>query len=67
LIVASDGLWEFLSNKQVLDTILPFYKKDRKRPEKAIEKLIAKSTAKWSKEEGVVDDTTVILVYLNVN
>lgn len=67
LIVASDGLWEFLSNKQVLDTILPFYKKDKKRPEKAIEKLIAKSTAKWSKEEGVVDDTTVILVYLNVN
>ena len=67
LVVASDGLWEFLSNKQVLDIILPFYKNDNKHPEKAIEKLIQKSTAKWTKEEGVVDDTTIILVYLNIN
>jgi len=55
-----------MTNEQVLDIILPFYKKHRKYPNKAIEKLIIKSTAQWSKEEGVVDDTTVILVYLNV-
>lgn len=66
LIVATDGLWEFVTNKQVLDTILPFYKNDKKKPEKAIDKLIQKSTARWMKEEGVVDDTTIILVYLNV-
>jgi serine/threonine protein phosphatase PrpC len=52
LVIASDGLWEFLSNKEVLDIILPFYKKDKKRPGKAIDKLILKSTNKWVKEEG---------------
>lgn len=66
LVVASDGLWEFLTNKQVLDLILPHYKNFPKHPEKAIDKLIQKSTAKWQKEEGVVDDTTVIIAYLNV-
>lgn len=67
LVIASDGLWEFVSNKEVLDTILPFYKKDKTKPGKAIEKLIQKSTNKWVKEEGVVDDTTVIVAYLNVS
>lgn len=67
LVIASDGLWEFMSNKQVLDVILPFYRDDRNRPGKAIEKLVQVSTNKWSKEEGVVDDITIIVVYLNVN
>jgi len=67
MVIASDGLWEFMDNEEVLKTILPFYKKDRKKPGKAIEKLIQKSTSRWNKEEGVVDDTTVILLYLNVS
>jgi serine/threonine protein phosphatase PrpC len=26
LVIATDGLWEFLSNREVLNIILPFYK-----------------------------------------
>ncbi|CAI2384423.1 unnamed protein product [Moneuplotes crassus] len=67
LVIGSDGLWEFMDNKEVLDIILPFYKKDKTKPEKAIDKLIKKASQKWSKEENVVDDITIILVYLNIN
>ena len=66
LVIASDGLWEFMDNQEVLDTILPFYKKSPKHPEKAIDKLVSKATMKWQKEEDVVDDTTVIVAYLKV-
>ena len=35
-------------------------------PRQAVEVLIAEANARWMKEEQVIDDTTVIVAYLDV-
>ena len=61
IIVASDGVWEFLSNEDVCNIVLPFYQKED--PEGACRALIKKSTEWWNQEDIVVDDITAIAVF----
>ena len=61
IVIASDGVWEFLDNKAVTDIVMPFYKKDD--PDGACKALIKESTEWWNKEDIVVDDITVIVVF----
>ena len=55
IVLASDGVWEFLSNDQVMNLILPFYHKNQ--PEGACEKVIKESVIWWRKVR--------ILLYFN--
>lgn len=64
MVVASDGVWEFLSNDDVMKIIIPFYLKND--PEGACEKIIRESTEAWKREDEVVDDITIILVFFSV-
>ena len=59
LIIASDGLWEFIDNQEALDLI-----KDvpRDNPEAAVD--IGKEYKRWMREEQVVDDTTIAVAFL---
>ena len=59
IILASDGIWEFLNNKKVVNIVWPFYEK--KDPEGACKALIKEATDWWNKEDIVVDDITVII------
>ena len=61
LVVASDGVWEFLDNNRVAEIVIPFYKK--KDPDGACKALIKESTEWWNKEDIVVDDITCIVVF----
>ena len=61
IILASDGIWEFLTNEQVKDIIMPFYQKND--PHSACETLIKESTKLWQSEDVVVDDITIILLF----
>ena len=61
IIVASDGVWEFLSNEDVCNIVKPFYEKGD--PEGACRALIKKSTEWWNQEDIVVDDITAIAVF----
>ena len=61
LVVASDGVWEFLSNDRVAEIVLPFYKKND--PDGACRALIKESTDWWNKEDIVVDDITAVIVF----
>ncbi|KAL4481939.1 hypothetical protein ABPG74_008028 [Tetrahymena malaccensis] len=63
LVIASDGVWEFLSNEKVVTLVTPYYLKND--PEGACDRLIKESTAMWKKEDDVVDDITAIVVFLN--
>jgi len=47
IVIASDGVWEFLSNKRVMDIIMPFYKNND--PSGATEKIIEESVKCWKK------------------
>jgi serine/threonine protein phosphatase PrpC len=55
--MATDGLWEFLSNREVVDMINQF----GQDPQAAINLMMKTSEALWRKNEEVVDDTSIIL------
>ena len=61
IVVASDGVWEFLDNDTVKDIVMPYYEKND--PNGACKELIKKSTEWWNKEDIVVDDITVVIVF----
>ena len=61
IVIASDGVWEFLDNKTVAEMVMPFYKKND--PDGACKALIKTSTEWWNKEDIVVDDITAIVVF----
>ena len=61
IVVASDGIWEFLDNKRVGEIVMPYYKNDD--PDGACKALIKEATEWWNKEDIVVDDITVVVVF----
>ena len=61
IVLASDGVWEFLSNEKVAEIVMPYYKKND--PDGACKALIKKSTEWWNQEDIVVDDITAIVVF----
>jgi len=59
LVMASDGLWEFMSNQEVMDIAF-----NTTEPRFAVDRLISESNERWMKEEQVIDDTTVCVAFL---
>ena len=62
MIVASDGVWEFLDNDQVLEII----KKHRITGdiESACDEIMRESLKRWQiEEEDTIDDITFVLVF----
>jgi serine/threonine protein phosphatase PrpC len=64
IVIASDGVWEFLSNDDVSKIVYPHYVNNS--AEKAAEALIRESLKKWKEEESVVDDITCIIIFLTI-
>ena len=61
IVIASDGIWEFLDNDTVKNMVMPFYEKND--PNGACKELIKKATEFWNQEDIVVDDITVVIVF----
>ena len=61
-MVASDGLFEFISNQEIMNIIKDCYLSGE--IVECCEYLYELSREKWIKEEEVVDDITMILVFL---
>ena len=61
LIVCSDGIWEFLSNENVMDICNKYYV--RNDINGLCQELIKKATFWWEKEDDVIDDITVVAVF----
>ena len=61
-VVASDGLFEFISSQNIVEIIKDYYL--NKDIVGCCEYLYELSREKWMKEEEVVDDITMILVFL---
>jgi serine/threonine protein phosphatase PrpC len=59
LVMASDGLWEFMSNEEVMDIAY-----NTTEPRFAVDRLISESNERWMREEQVIDDTTVCVAFL---
>lgn len=64
IVLASDGVWEFLDNQTVANIVFPFLA--TKNAEGAAEALVRASYKKWRAEENNIDDITCIIVFLDV-
>jgi len=58
MILASDGVWEFISNQEAVDLVAK-----AEQPQEACKLLCDEATRRWQKEEEVVDDITALIVY----
>ncbi len=58
-IIASDGVWEFISNQEAVDMVGA-----HGNPEDACKVLCEEATKRWHQEEEVVDDITAVVIYL---
>ena len=61
IVIASDGIWEFFSNKNVCDMVKNYYVKGD--PEGTTKELIEKGKKKWAEEGDNADDITVITIF----
>jgi serine/threonine protein phosphatase PrpC len=61
MIVASDGIWEFISNEQVMKFCNKFYL--RNDPVGLCQELSKKSISLWEKNDCAIDDITVVVVF----
>ena len=63
IILASDGIWEFISSQECVEFIKDFYeKKDLKG---CLKFLLNESSKRWIKEEEVIDDITAVLIFFD--
>lgn len=61
IVVASDGLWEFMSDQDVVNQIA---EGRGVAPKEIVTELISTANNLWLREEEVIDDTTVVVAYL---
>ena len=61
IVIASDGIWEFFSNKNVCDIVKNYYAKGD--AEGATKELIEKGKKKWAEEGNNADDISVITIF----
>ena len=64
MILASDGVWEFISNDQAVNIVMPHYWNNR--AEKAAEALIREAMKRWQEKDTSIDDITCIIIFLNI-
>lgn len=63
IVLASDGIWEYISNDDAVNIIKKFWKAGE--VEEAAHAIVTEAHKKWKKEE-YVDDITVIVIFLSV-
>ena len=63
MILASDGVWEFIQSDECIDIIGKFYLNNN--IEGCCEFLYRESRKRWIKEEEVVDDITMLIIFFD--
>ncbi len=65
IVIASDGVWEFLQNEDVANIVYPYFEK--RNAEGAAEALVRESYLRWKHEEDdIIDDITCVIIFLDV-
>jgi len=59
LVVATDGLWEFVDNQETVELV-----EAQPGPTDAVDVLVTEAATRWMHEEQVIDDTTIIVANL---
>lgn len=66
LVSATDGLWEFMTDEEVVDMVAKVAR-ETGSPKACVEELVRESNERWMKNEQVVDDTTVAVAFLSAD
>ena len=61
MIVASDGIWEFIDSQECVEIVKEYYECNDMKG--CCDFLYEISKERWLKEEEVIDDITLILVF----
>ena len=62
IVIASDGIWEYLHGDDCIKIIRPFYE-ENKDCEEAVLALVKEAFRKWKRKEVAIDDITAIVVF----
>lgn len=63
IVVGSDGLWDRIPNDEVTRIVAnPFY--ERGDAEGAVQFLLKEAVERWQKEQGMIDDITIIVAFI---
>ena len=66
IVCATDGVWEYLSNDDVMETIKDIYENNGKA-EEACEMIVKRASLEWRKENNkTMDDISCVIIFLNV-
>ena len=69
IVLASDGLWEYISNEETTDMVKNIYEEMKKNGEidgdKMAKILYEKAVDRWREKDIGMDDITIICVVLN--
>lgn len=63
VVLASDGVWDLLTNQEVAEIVYPFYFSGT--VEKASEEVVKHAFRRWKTQEKVTDDITCVVMFLN--
>jgi serine/threonine protein phosphatase PrpC len=63
MTIASDGLWEFITNQNVSDIVYWYYSMNN--IEGAVEKLVEQAIKEWITNDNNIDDITVVVLFFN--
>jgi len=61
-VAATDGLWEFMTDEDVVSRVARMA--ETVEPKAIVEALVEESSARWMKNESVIDDTTIAIIFL---
>eukprot|EP00344_Euplotes_crassus_P005297 CAMPEP_0197006712 /NCGR_PEP_ID=MMETSP1380-20130617/36638_1 /TAXON_ID=5936 /ORGANISM="Euplotes crassus, Strain CT5" /LENGTH=712 /DNA_ID=CAMNT_0042426415 /DNA_START=245 /DNA_END=2383 /DNA_ORIENTATION=+ len=64
IVIASDGVWEFIENDECVRLVAPYW--ENNDPQGACKKLTDLSVEHWKREDEVIDDITVMVIFLKV-
>ena len=64
IVLASDGIWEYLTNMEVAKLVHPFWYSNH--AVQAAETLVKAAYIRWTEKDSSIDDITCIVVFLNV-
>ena len=64
VIVASDGVWEFIDSEESVHIVKNFYENGMDASG-AVNALVKEAYRRWRREEDIIDDITVIVVFFD--
>lgn len=64
IVIASDGVWEFVTNYEVVSIVSKH--RDAGTPQRAAEEIVKLSADRWMDDDSVIDDISCVVVFLEV-